>query len=297
MIIDSFTFSQRTQRGFVLLETLLSVGLIAIILSTIGGVVLISGGNGRAAQASRAEWAVHEGLSALESMSFSDLALTSVGSLSFSGNKWVLGSSAPQTIATGITRTVQVKQVNRNASCQIVSSGGTADSDSKTIESDVNWIDLAGRTHSIALSSLKTQWGNPQGSCFKTQAGCSHIDYQTSGQWSGGKQLRSVYFTNTCAGTTPVIDKIVMTWSNSAHIQQSFISSTKVWSSSGPGTPSGSQSSGTTLDIQNFSLSSGVQYEFNKTQFDSPMSETTVTITLIFTDGTSLATPPFVPSG
>lgn len=292
-----FTYP-RENKGFVLLEVLLSIGLIALILSILGGVVLISKGTSRGTQSVRAAFAAQEGLSALQSLSFADLSNTTTGTLSFLNNRWQLGSGAPQTISTGITRTVRVKAVNRNASCNIVASGGTVDSDSKTLESDVNWIDLAGRSHAISLLSLRTQWSNPQGTCFvPSQAGCSNIDYMTSGEWFGGKQLRTIYFTNTCSNAPIVIDKMIFTWSNGAEIQQVFIGSTKVWSSSGPGTPSGQQDSGTTLDISNFSLSPGVQYELNKTQFDHAMSGTTVTITLIFADGTSFTTPPFVPTG
>ena len=292
-------FSKRSPDGFVLLEVLLSIGLLALILSTLGGVTLISTGTTRGGQSLRASWAAQEGLSAWQSLSFADLTATDTGTLSFLNNKWQLATSgAPQSISTGITRTVHVKAVNRDASCQIVASGGTVDVDSKTLESDVNWIDLAGRSHAVAFSSLRTQWDNPQGSCFQpTQANCSLIDYATNGQWFGGKQLRTVYFSNTCSSKTLVVDKMILTWSNDTKIQQAFIASTKVWSAGGPGTPSGSQESGTTLNVQDFSMSPGVQYELNKTQFDGPMSGTTLTITLIFSDGTSVTTPPFVPTG
>lgn len=280
-----------------LLEVLLSIGLLALILSTLGEVVIISGGTTRGGQSNKATWAAQEGLAALQSMKFSDLTTTTTGTLSFSGNQWHLSSGSPQTIGTGITRVVKVVSVNRDASCNIVASGGTTDVDTKTLQSLVTWIDLAGRSHTVTLSSLKTQWDNPQGSCFKpTEAGCSNIDYLTSGQWYGGKQLRTVYFANTCNSTPIVIDKIILTWDNGAEIQQMFIGSTKVWSSAGPGTPRGEQNSGATLDISDFTLQPGVQYELNKTQFEHAMAGTTVTITLIFSDGTSFSTPPFVPT-
>lgn len=295
--VSNKVFKKNT-RGFLLLEILFSVGLLALILSILGGVVLISKGTSRGGQSNRATWAAQEGLAALQSMKFSDLNETETGILSFSGNQWHLDSGSPQTISTGITRTVHIKSVNRDESCQIVSSGGTVDVDSKTLESDVNWIDLSGQTHTITLSSLKTQWENPQGSCFQpSEANCSTIDYMTSGQWYGGKQLRTIYFENTCTSTPIVIDKMIFTWNNSANIQQVFIGSTKVWAENGPGTPSGEQSSGITLDISDFTMNQGVQYELNKTQFDRAMSGTTITITLIFSDGTSFTTPPFVPTG
>lgn len=289
-------FSKKHAGGFMLLEVLLSIGLLALILSTLGSVVLVSGGTTRGGQSNKAVLAAQEGLAALQTMSFADLSATETGTLSFAGNRFTLGSGAAQTITTGITRSVRVRAVNRDESCQIVSVGGTEDVDSKTLESIANWIDLAGRSHNITLSALKTQWENPQGDCFtQSEANCSNIDYLTNGEWFGGKQLRTVYFANTCTDAPIVIDKIVFTWDNGAEIQQSFIGSTKIWSASGPGTPSGQQLSGTILDIEDFSLDPGVQYELNKTQFTKAMSGTTISISLIFSDGTSFSTPPFVP--
>src|SRR3989338_3556431 len=224
----SHNFFKRKPSGFILLEVLLSVGLLALILSVLGGIVNVSGGVSRGGQSIRAAWAAQEGLRALQSVSFADLTTTAVGSLSFSNNRWLLGASAPQTITTGITRTVRVKDVNRNASCQIVSSGGTLDPDSKTLESDVAWIDLAGRTHAMTFSTLRTRWDDPQGSCFQpSQANCSNIDYLTNGQWFGGKQLRTVYFSNTCSGAPIVIDKMIFTWEMGRKLSRFLLAQTK----------------------------------------------------------------------
>ncbi len=236
-------------------------------------------------------------MDALRTMSFASLANTDVGSLTFAGGQWTLGTSGPQTIGTGMTRTARVQSVSRDASCNVVASGGTTDADSKSIESSVAWTDLSGRARSTTFTALRTQWESPQGTCFATTQG-SHvaIDFTTSGQWFGGKQLRQVFVTN--SGTsTATIDKIAFTWTNSRQIEQSFFDSTKVWSKTGPGTPSGSQPSGTLLDAQNYAISAGQTVELNKTQFSGAMSGTTITIQLIFTDGSSVTTVPFVPSG
>lgn len=292
--------SRSNRRGFVLLESLLAIGILAFFMLAASGLAFIAKvGSGRTHQSELATWSAQEGIDALQSLSFSELANTDVGSLTFAGGRWTLGSAAPQTIGPGMTRTVRVLSVNRDASCNVVTTGGTVDADSKTIESVVSWTDVAGRAHSSTLSALRTQWENPQGTCFapsQPQADQVIIDFATEGQWFGGKQLREVEIIN--SGTTSVtIDHVVFTWTNAQEIQQSFFGSTKVWSSGGPGTPLGTQVSGTDLNIQNHTINAGQNVEINKTQFTGPMSGTTVTIQLIFTDGSSVTTVPFVPTG
>jgi len=290
----------RSVGGFVLLEALLAIGVLAFFLMAASGLAFIAKvGSGRTHQAELATWAAQEGIDALQTISFTSLSNTSVGSLTFSGGNWTLGTSGPQTIGTGMTRTVKVGSVSRDASCNVVTSGGTVDADSKTIESVVSWTDVAGKTHVSTLSAMRTQWENPQGTCFKPSVPQNThvaIDFATSGQWFGGKQLRTVYIIN--SGTAAVtIDRVVFTWTNAQEIQQSFFGSTKVWSSGGPGTPSGTQVSGTELNIQDYAISAGQTVELNKTQFTGAMSGTTVTIKLIFMDGSSVQTVPFVPTG
>lgn len=284
--------------GFVLLEALLAIGILAFFLTAVSGLVFVANvGSERVHQSELAIWAAEEGLEALQSLDFSSLLNTNTGSISFLNNHWQLNTNGPQSLGNAITRTVRVLAVNRDASCVVVASGGSVDSDSKTLESSVAWTDILGRSHQIILDALRTQWENPQGSCFNPQqAGQVAIDFLTNGQWFGGKQLREVFVTNNGASAV-TIDHVVFTWDNDEEIQQSFFNSTKVWSASGPGSPSNEQHSGTDLNIQNFTLSAGQTIELNKTQFSGAMSGTTITIKLIFTDGSSITTPPFVPSG
>ncbi len=294
------TSDHSNRRGFVLLEVLLAIGTLAFFLMAASGLAFIAKvGSGRTHQAELAAWTTQEGMDALQSLSFSSLTNTTVGSLSFAGGRWTLGTSAPQTVGTNMTRTVKVSSVSRDGSCNVVTSGGTTDADSKKLESVVAWTDVAGRSHTTTLSSLRTQWENPQGTCFKTatsQASHVAIDFTTSGQWFGRKQLRQVFIIN--SGTASVtIDHVIFTWTNGQEIQQSFLGSTKIWSSGGPGTPSGTQDSGRDLNVQDYTIGAGTSVEFNKTQFTGAMSGTTVTIKLIFTDGSSVQTVPFVPSG
>ncbi|MEK9156799.1 MAG: hypothetical protein AAB448_01530 [Patescibacteria group bacterium] len=282
-------------RGSMLLEALIAVGVASMYITGILGLVLTANrSSDRAEETERAVWNMNEGLEALQTVTFADLPTTNTGSLTFGSGSWAVGALGPQILSDGMIRTVKIQSVNRDAQCLVVASGGTLDPDSKTLVSEVSWTDTAGRLHTISSSSLRTNWENPTGSCFAATM-VNQITFDISGAvYSGGKQLRQVYFTNN--GTTAAtIDKIAMTWNNGAEFDQLFMDNSKVWSASGPGTPAGSQLSGTELDIQNFVLAPGATAELNKGQFNINMGGTTLTMTVTFTDGSSWTSPVFYP--
>lgn len=278
-----------------MLEALIAVGVSSMyVLGILGLTLTANRSSDRAEETEKATWDMNEGLEALQTLSFTSLTTTNVGSLSFTNNKWTLGTAGQQTLADGMKRTVKVQTVNRNGSCTVVASGGTLDTDSKTLVSEVTWTDSNGRNHTVTSSTLRTNWENPTGACFKATM-VSQVTFSVSGAvYSGGKQLRQVYFTNN-GSTSAIIDKITMTWNNGAEFDQLFMDTSKVWSSTGPGTPSGSQLTGAVLDINNFTLTPGSTAELNKGQFNINMAGTTLTLTVTFTDGSSWTSPAFNP--
>ncbi len=282
-------------RGSLMLEALLAVGIGGLFMSALFGYVMIANSStDRAKENTTVLWETQEGLEALQTIAFGSLINTTVGSLTFASNKWTLGTSGPQTLADGSRRTVKVENVSRDAQCKVVASGGTVDTDSKKLTSTTTWTDAAGRSHSTSLSTLRTQWDSPAGSCFAlTQA--TRVTFNISGAvFSGGKQLRQVYFTNN--GTSAItIDKLKFTWTNGAELDQVFMDTSKVWSSSGPGTPTDEVHSGEELNISNFVLAGGGTAELNKGQFDRNMSGVTMTMTVTFTDGSIWVSPSFNP--
>lgn len=282
-------------RGSIMLEALIAVGVASMyVLGILGLTLTANRSSDRAEETERATWDMNEGLEALQTISFTDLTTTNVGSLTFANNTWILGTAGQQTLPDGMKRTVKVQTVNRDNSCSIVASGGTLDTDSKTLVSEVVWTDTNNRSHTVTSSTLRTNWENPTGTCFVATM-VSQITFDISGAvYSGGKQLRQVYFTND-GSTSVTIDKITMTWDNEAEFDQLFMDTSKVWSSTGPGTPSGEIHSGTLIDIQNFTLTPGSTAELNKGQFDQNMAGTTLTMTVTFTDGSTWTSPIFSP--
>lgn len=287
------TKKNQEKNGFVILEALLAVGLVLIFLSALGSLFFISiNGGSKIHQNEQANLIAQSGLQALRTIAFDDLNLTSLGHLVFSDPVWTLGAGS-ETIGN-FTRTVRVEEVQRDGSCNIVASGGTVDPDSKLIESEVTWDDFAGRNHQLVLSSLETRWNNPQGPCFQLSAAASLIFHIEFTYWYGGKQLRELFLEN--GGTVPfTITAMTLTWDNSSNLQQVFLNSTKLWSSSGPGLPPGIQPSGTRLDVEDYTMNPGDYFEMNKTQFDKNMGGTTLTLQIEFSDGSIFTSDPFTP--
>lgn len=280
--------------GFVLLEVLIAIGLLILFLGSLGTLFILNlRGTALINNINQAELLARSNLDALRTISFSDLSLIDPAHLVFSGSNWT--TVAGEEVGEVFTKTVRVKEVQRDSSCNIVTSGGTVDIDSKTIESEVNWTDLFGRNHQTLLTGLVTNWADPQGSCFKYTAAAHLVFHTESTLWYGGKQLRQLYLEN--AGDKPfTISNMVFTWNNTANIQQVFLDSTKLWSSSGPGTPTGVQPSDTNLNVIDYTMNPGETLDMNKTQFDLLMADTTLILTITFTDGSVFVSDPFTPS-
>jgi hypothetical protein len=280
-------------KGFALLEALLAIGLMIIFLGGLGSLFLINlRGTSHSSQFSQSDLLVSADLAALRTIDFDDLSLTNSGHLGFSNPVWTVASGSEA--GEVFTKTVRVLEVQRDGLCNIVATGGTVDPDSKFIESEVVWTDLFGREHQSIARSLATRWDNPQGSCFAPTAAASLIFHIETTLWYGGKQLRELYLEN--GGSIPfTISAMTFTWNNGAKIQQIFMDNSKIWSSSGPGTPTGLQSSGTRLDTVDSTLGPGDIFDMDKTQFSSAMAGTTLTLTIEFTDGSVFVSDPFVP--
>lgn len=282
-------------RGSLLLEALIAIGVGALFTSALASYVLLTNvSTERATENTTAVWNAQTGLDAMQTIAFDDLPFTDTGAVTFADNEWSVNTSGPQLLENGSSRLLMIQTVNRDAQCFVTATGGTVDTDSKKLTSQVTWTDAANRNHTHTLTSLRTNWENPVGSCFApTQAAQVTFDVSRA-EFSGGKQLRFVYFTN--HGTDSVtVDKISLTWTSAAQFDQLFMDTSKVWSVSGPGTPTHALVSGETADIQDFSLGAGGVAEINKGQFNIQMTGVTLTMTVTFADGSVWISPAFNP--
>lgn len=285
---------QKNQNGSSLLEAVVAIGLASLFLwATIGLVIISKQGAGNAQDRQEALWYANQGIDALRTMDFSNLTLTETGNITFAGNTWTLNTNGSQLLDNKYTRTVHVQEAFRDDDCALVSVGGTLDDDSRFLQSDVAWIDGTGRSQLLTLNSFAANWDDMQGMCAD-MADAITFDFSAS-TWFGGKQLREIYLTNT-SDHDVVIDKFIITWNNANLIQQLFLDTSKIWSSSGPGSPSGEQPSGTELDVQDQTIIAQQDtVEIPKVQFNDQMSGATMQFEIIFEDGSSVVSQEFVP--
>jgi hypothetical protein len=287
---------KEVNKGSILFEAVIAVAVGVLFIVPLATLVTItSSGTGRVDQAQEALTNAIEGDEAIQTIDFDDIPITADGQLSFSSGQWqVTAGGGPESLSGGYTRSIQVLDVYRDGNCEIVQNGGTLDSDSKLVETSITWTDLEGNAQSVNNESLITRWDDPQGGCFVSEAASVvDLDISTSANWHGQKQLRDVFITNN--GSSDVtITKVTMTWDNNELVEQLFID-TKIWSNSGPGTPSGSQVSGTELDVEDLTLVPSQIGNMSKVQFSDNMIGTTLTIKLEFSDGSSITSDPFMP--
>ncbi|MBU1159760.1 hypothetical protein KKD04_01070 [Patescibacteria group bacterium] len=105
---------------------------------------------------------------------------------------------------------------------------------------------------------------------------------------SGNRDLVGMTVANTSSSCILVIDKITTTWNNSRNINSIVINGITVWT--------GSASSGTQLDIQDYTLNpnSGT-IPITRFGFSGNMKNTTFNITFIMKDVSSKSTGNFSP--
>lgn len=142
-----------------MIEMLAVIAILAITLTALLGLITFSlGVQGLARQTTQANNLAQEAMEAVRSIrnnvnwdqiTYGSHGLTKTTSFwSFSGT---------ENIINGFTRTVSVTSVHRDASDNIVESGGTLDTDSKKITVTVSWEERS-RSHSIKLVTYLTNW-------------------------------------------------------------------------------------------------------------------------------------------
>ncbi|MBT6254318.1 hypothetical protein HOI83_03765 [Candidatus Uhrbacteria bacterium] len=276
-----------------ILEVLIATGIAAMFLVALTSLAVQSARTvSVTSQRGEAQYAVYEGVSALRTIAFDDLAV-GAGQIAFAAGSWGV-EPGTETLANGMTRDITVSEVERDGACIIVASGGTVDPDSLLLLSNVGWTDLGGHSRSVSNMVHRTRFDNPQGDCFGVdEAGMVSVDV-SSGEFVGSKQLRRVYIENT--GTTAVtIDLVTLTWDNDRTLGQIFMNKTKVWSDAGPGSPSGNQPSGVDIDIVDTVINPSETFEMHKMQFSQDMDDVTMTVTLTFGDGSTYVSDEFEP--
>lgn len=197
-----------------------------------------------------------ESMAGLESVAANDWASLAAGGsygLSSAGGSW---QTVPTSDVVGgkYTRSLAIEAVYRDdVDCLVTDTLGTLDPDTKKATLFLDWQER-GRSYSRQIARYVTNWKAPTPMCqVIEQAGSLEIDVAGANLDSTKKQMEGVVFRN--LGTTDItIDLIRLTWekvdgSSPGTSKSIKIRGADVWHSSGVGSPSGDQPSGTEVDI------------------------------------------------
>ena len=256
------------QAGFSLVEVILSSAVFVLLVTALVGAYLYGQeATALAGNRARANMLAEEGLEAVRNIRDANFANLTDGTygLTTTGNQWNLSGSSDVTDI--FTR-------------QIVIS--TVDTKRKSVTANVTWQQNPQRSGAIFFITYLTNWIRAVG-----QADGLVINTTGANLGGGNKELRGITLEN-IGEIDIVIDKITVTWNNGNLIEEIKIDGTKVWSKNGPGTPTDKQPSGTELNIQDFTLTSGSGVlDIDKFKFDGSMAGGIFTILFTLGDGTT----------
>ncbi len=253
--------------GFSTLESILASAML-LVLTTIFINALISGQEGisLASYRRQALSLAEEGLEAVRNIkqeNFSNLVDGTYG-LATSSNQWIL-SGSQDTTAGLFTRQITIRPV---------------DADTKEIEATVFWQQNLSRTASTTLMTRLTNWTQ----ITADQATTLAVNTANATRSGDNKEIRNVTLTNSSPSDS-VIASMTISWDGSPKIERIKIEGDTVWSKSGPGSPSGTQVSGTQLNIQDYTLKAGEDEDIDNIKFTASMAGKSVTISLTMGDG------------
>lgn len=160
-------FSQYEDKGFSLIEVVISVALFALIAG--GGIsaiiVPLSSGRG-SSEVSKATQLALEGLEAVRSIrnaNFTNIVGGTKG-VGVSSSLWsFIGTSD---VTDKFSRSINISNARRDAGGTLVASGGVTDPDTFVVKSDVNWSYSTGDTRNVSMSTLLTNWHKTIGGIF-----------------------------------------------------------------------------------------------------------------------------------
>ncbi len=250
---------------------MLASSLFGLMITAIAGALIYGQESVRVSgEHTRALFLAEEGLEAVRNIRDNNFASLVDGTygLALTGNQWTLSGSSDTT--NTFTRAIAIAAVDANT---------------KTVTSTVNWQQTLQRTGAVTLTTRLTNWQTPTA----TQA--DQLNINVSGATIGGSgnaYLRGIKLANT--GSTPiVIDRMTVSWTKpNQNIKEIKIEDVIVWSNNGPGTPTGTQSSGTLLDIVNVTIPAGEDdVEINHIRMTGNAFGDTFTILFTFSDGST----------
>lgn len=152
----------KKRNGTSLLEILVAMGIFAVIASAgVSSVLLMNKSNRISTEDTKATLILQEGyeaVRAIKKQGWENLVNGTYG-LGISADQFVLTGSSDTT--DGYTRSINITNAQRDASGNIVESGGTEDASTKKVEVVVNWVYSPGNTKNISNIFYVSNWEEP----------------------------------------------------------------------------------------------------------------------------------------
>lgn len=258
------------QKGQSLVEVLVALSIFVLGVVSIGLLVLDANVSSRQGlERNQALFLAREGLEAVRSLRDGDFDNIPAGAygLVLSANKWTLsGTSDTQ---DQFSRSVTISDI---------------DIDTKKVASAVTWQFSGARQNSVTLTDYLTDWNQTHGAAGKLDLDISGANISATPDTFRllGVKIRNI------GSSSIIIDKITTWWDVTPQIKEIVINATAVWSDIGPGTPIGKQSSGTEINISDFTLvANSAWINIDKFHFDASMTGATFIIKFVMTDAST----------
>ena len=152
-------FSRISNKGFGLVEVLVALGVFVLIAFWGVSVVLHSFSSNRLGdEETKATVYAQEGIEAVRSIKNQDWDSLSVGSFGMddSGGSWAFAGSSDS--LDNFTRVVEISEVRRDGSGEIVETGGSVDDDTVRVVSRVSWNYSPDRSNEVELVTYLTNF-------------------------------------------------------------------------------------------------------------------------------------------
>jgi len=180
-------------RGQMVIEVIVAVSIFAIIAaSSIIAIVGSLNTSRLSEEESQATFIANEGLEGVKSIrnqGWSNLTTTSPYGLSKTSGVWAFLGTSDIDPSNKFTRVIDIADVGRDGSGNILLSGGTVDPETKKITATVSWNFTPTRQNSVVMTMYLTNWQVGKSSAATPQfcgTFCMTLGY-TGGQCRNGK--------------------------------------------------------------------------------------------------------------
>ncbi|MFC1608713.1 prepilin-type N-terminal cleavage/methylation domain-containing protein [Patescibacteria group bacterium] len=270
--IKLLKYSKSKKAGFSIIEAIVASSIFALIVTGLVGLLLYANRYTQfSGSKNRAVLVTNEGLEAVRSIRDRDFEnlVDGIYGLERSNDKWNFSGS--NDITGEYIRQIEIL---------------TVDSYTKEIKSRVDW-ENNGIDDSVELITYLTNWGivaAPQADSLSVDDSDAYIPSQKKDR----DKLKGIDIENT-GDADIVIDVITVEWDNNKKMDEIVIDGTIVWSNSGPGSPTGVQSSIAVIDISDYTLvaNSGL-IDIDEFAFNGNMENNIFTITFTMLDGSEV---------